>query len=216
MKNSIVQLLLILALVGAAGTVYNLANSKNSEKYLPWDCARFYGELATTVAPPPAPAERPPQTPATTVTPADAAPHGTPPTDAAPHDAAPHDATDEFRKIGLKETIDELDGGTTFVDARRTAEYVAGHIPGAVSICPYEQADLLDKINKLRQDAVLEAPVVVYCTNSNECESSKLIARQLKEAGFLNLMIYSGGFPEWQKSMASRIAKGAEPGKVKP
>jgi rhodanese-related sulfurtransferase len=109
----------------------------------------------------------------------------------------------------------ELDGGSVFIDARRTRDYDAGHIPGAISMSPWE-ADLTEKISKLRGEAVLEAPVVIYCSNSKECEDSKLVGRQLREAGFLDIRIYTGGFPEWQKEKPGSVAKGKEPGSWKP
>ena len=223
MRNPVVQLLAILGLMAAAGTAYNLANWGNSQKYLPWDGSKIYGKAATTVQVPPPqdppPVEEkkgptPPTGPGETET---AAPGGSGPS---PREETKPGATpqapDEFRRIALKETLEELEHEPTFIDARRTREYEAGHIPGALSICPYEQADFLDKINKLHAGANLEAPIVIYCTNSNECESSKMVARQLKDVGFLDIMIYLGGFPEWQKEKPNLIATGKEPGKKSP
>ncbi len=201
MRNPILQLIVILGLMGAAGTIYNFANAKNPQKHLPWYGGKFYISDPPTVDKPPGPPVDPPTPPKTSAFPLGS----TPPT--------PPAAPSPFRMIQLKDTLEELDGGTTFVDARRTREYEEGHIPGAVSICPYEQVDFFEKVNKLREGAVLEAPIVVYCTNAGECESSKMVAGHLKGAGFVNVLIYHGGFPEWKKEKADRIATGKEPGK---
>lgn len=227
MRNPILQLLLILALAGAAGAAYNFSNIKNPEKYLPWDCARFYPDRPVDgksppveVAPDKTPSVSRPSVEAGASVPEKTVPPVAPVPTANPtvKQDSPQTSTpaSPFPLIKLKQTLEELDGGTTFVDARRTREYEEGHIPGAISICPYEQADLIEKVNKLREGAVLEAPVVVYCTNAGECESSKLTAGHLKDAGFLNLLIYEGGFPEWKKEKADKIAVGKEPGKWAP
>ena len=59
---------------------------------------------------------------------------------------------------------------------------------------------------------------VVYCTASEDCEDSAMVSRQVQAAGFQNVTIYKGGFPEWEaklrndERMSKLITKGAEPG----
>jgi len=121
-----------------------------------------------------------------------------------------------FPMIGTEETFEELQAESLIIDARRTKAYEEGHIPGALSISPWE-ADVFDKIAKLVEEgAVLEAPVVIYCNDSRECEDSKLAADKLKAAGFLDLKIYQGGFPTWKKEKPTLIVKGNEPGALTP
>ena len=71
--------------------------------------------------------------------------------------------------------------------------------------------DLTDRIAQLLNEYPVEAPIVIYCTNSKECEDSKLVANQLKQVGFLNLKVFQGGFPEW-KEKQQPIVTGKEPG----
>ena len=99
--------------------------------------------------------------------------------------------------------------GALFLDARRTDVYTEGHIAGAKSL-PVWEDDLAAKIAALQRDkADPLLPTAVYCAGG-DCEDSKLLAQKLWMAGFHNLRVYSGGFPEW----ASRhwpVAKGATP-----
>jgi rhodanese-related sulfurtransferase len=118
--------------------------------------------------------------------------------------------------IGTEETFEELEAESLIVDARRTKVYEEGHIPGARSMSPWE-ADLPEKIAKLVEEGHnLEAPVVIYCNDSKECEDSKMVARQLEAAGFLDLKIYQGGFPTWKKEKPDLVVKGSEPGALTP
>lgn len=117
----------------------------------------------------------------------------------------------DFLLIALDAASEEYRAGTLFLDARRSRDYELGHIPGAMPMSAHE-GDLLEKIAKLRDEQPLEAPIVIYCTNSKDCEDSKIVGRQLKEVGFLNVSIYLGGFPEWEKEKRP-VAKGKEPGR---
>ena len=219
------QVILLVGLTVVAGAAANLARSGDPEKYLPWTTDIY------TV-----PAEKPSKPDsATTGTPSTGtSATGTSATGSSANDPSPPDGnadrvavttppatpTDdgEFSRLGFEAALEEYDAGTTFVDARRTKEYVAGHINGAISISPYEQATLADKIMRLTEEVPEEAPVVVYCTASADCEDSALVSRQLQQAGFQNIMIYEGGFPEWDAKLktsarrSSLVTKGNVPG----
>ena len=103
------------------------------------------------------------------------------------------------------------ESGFLFVDARRTKPYEAGHIPGAVSISAWEPG-IGAKISKLLESEVLEAPVIVYCTRAKDCEDSHIVGGNLKSAGFQDVYVYQGGFPDW-KDNGKEVATGSEPGR---
>ena len=87
--------------------------------------------------------------------------------------------------------------GALILDARRSDVYAAGHIPSAQSLPVWEDG-LQEKIARLganHADPIL--PMVVYCAGG-ECEDSHLLAQKLWLAGYRNLRIYDGGFPEWE------------------
>ena len=207
MGKSFLQLVVILALVGAAGTASNLLHRGDPEKYLAWSDPR-YGPNATL------------NPDSEKIAPTEAVPSfkgdvkGEPSAAAPSSSAAPPAVkpSSEFQLIPLVDALKEYEAETLFIDARRTRDYEAGHITGALSMSAWE-ADLDDKVNKLAEEHVFEEPIVVYCSNSKECEDSKLVCGRLKARGFTGLMIYAGGFPEWSKEKKESITTGKEPGK---
>lgn len=226
------QAILLVGLALAGGGIANLARSDDAEKFLPWTTDLYAApeprkpEPRISTPPSPAPerpvADAPPAKPesdaadpASKGVNAPSTPEETPPAVAQADDPG---GKEEFPRIGFEEALAEYEAGTTFVDARRTKEYIEGHITGAYCISPYEQSELAEKIARVTQEVPEEAPVVVYCTASADCEDSALISRQLQAAGLRNISIYKGGFPEWDAKLkdderrSALITKGAEPG----
>ncbi len=87
-------------------------------------------------------------------------------------------------------------GGAVIVDVRDREEYRAGHIAGALSL-PYDEA-ITDPERLERLDAGGK-PIIVYC-GGGTCETSMNMAFALIEAGKSRVLVYMGGFPEWQAS----------------
>lgn len=83
--------------------------------------------------------------------------------------------------------------GALILDARRTAVFAEGHLPGAKSLSVWEDG-LAAKIAALKGDPTL--PTVLYCAGG-DCEDSHLLAQKLWLAGYRNLRIYTGGYPDW-------------------
>lgn len=84
--------------------------------------------------------------------------------------------------------------GASVLDARRSDVYAAGHLPGARSLPVWEDG-LGAKVALLKADPLL--PLVVYCAGG-DCQDSHLLAQKLWMAGYRNLRIYAGGFPDWE------------------
>ena len=88
--------------------------------------------------------------------------------------------------------------GVLVLDARRTKVFEEGHIAGARSF-PVWESDIDARVTALvgegRDGSV---PVVLYCSGG-DCEDSHMLAQKLFGAGFNNLLVYSGGWPDWQK-----------------
>lgn len=99
--------------------------------------------------------------------------------------------------------------GALFVDARRTATYTLGHISGAKSLPAWEDglAGKADQLSLFTAD--LKLPVVVYCSGG-DCHDSHLVAEKLWQAGFRNLRIYAGGYPDWEARKLA-VVKGERP-----
>lgn len=93
-----------------------------------------------------------------------------------------------------------------FLDARDPAEYEQGHIPGAIRLTNQEaQADP----ERLKALPVAGRPTIVYCEGGT-CEASLDLARFLLESGFRKVLVYMGGFPEWEAA-GNPVTKGSVP-----
>jgi rhodanese-related sulfurtransferase len=93
------------------------------------------------------------------------------------------------------------------VDAREAAEYAEGHIAGALSL-PYN--DALGEPDKVKALDSGGRPIVVYCSGG-DCELSIDLAKLLLGAGKRKVLVYQGGYPEWQGA-GNPVAHGTAPG----
>ncbi|MBN1592448.1 MAG: rhodanese-like domain-containing protein [Candidatus Coatesbacteria bacterium] len=84
--------------------------------------------------------------------------------------------------------------GVIFIDARKVAEYEAGHIPGAINI-PSEGFDEAFPSNK---QAILSAEkIVTYCSDV-ECDEAYELAEMLREELKRPILVFAGGIKEYQ------------------
>ncbi|MFN2387430.1 MAG: rhodanese-like domain-containing protein [Thermoanaerobaculia bacterium] len=99
--------------------------------------------------------------------------------------------------------------GTLFLDARRSKVFEEGHIRGARSF-PVWEADIDARVKALYEEGLDQsAPLVVYCSGGS-CEDSHMLAQRLYMVGFDNVLVYTGGFPDWEARKAP-VEKGAAP-----
>ena len=87
--------------------------------------------------------------------------------------------------------------GALFLDARDPAEYEKGHIPGAIRLTNPEAQNEPDRLKAL---PVNGRPIICYC-EGGACEASLDLARFLIESGHRKVLVYMGGFPEWEAAM---------------
>lgn len=81
-------------------------------------------------------------------------------------------------------------------DARPASDFKAGHLPGAVSL-PFESLN-----SEFQNVAVLlltGQPVLTYCSGL-VCDESFLLTQFLRQQGFTNVVLYSGGYEEWTRA----------------
>lgn len=226
MKTTCIQLGLVVGVALVFGGIYNLATS-SADNHLALSVPDGSYKNALNCPKPSEPGEKsPPADPAVAGTPEKvipalgtpdpvkppvSEPAGNPPSNP-PEENPPEPAAVEEKtpRILIAEAFDEWEAGTLFIDARRTKNYVAGHIPGAISISPWEKGRL-EKVAHLAGEEPHEAPVVIYCTRSKDCEDSEMIASDLEKFEFSNVMVFQGGFPVWQEQ-EKPIAEGEEPG----
>jgi rhodanese-related sulfurtransferase len=88
-----------------------------------------------------------------------------------------------------------FDGKTAlFIDARGEDAFEEGHIPGAMNV-PYDQ--LVDYYESLTASVATDRLIVVYCW-SKTCDFSDSLASELVLMGYTNIVIFRGGWEEWQ------------------
>ena len=87
-----------------------------------------------------------------------------------------------------------------FVDARPMKLYKKGTIMGSINISTKEYASFK---NFLPSDK--NAPIIPFC-NGFECEKSDVLAKMLQKDGYTNVLIYKGGYPEWEQKKQPLMA----------
>ena len=97
---------------------------------------------------------------------------------------------DTYRQISTQEAVDMMASETGYIilDVRRSDEYAAGHIPGAILI-PNEA---------IGSDPIPELPdkdqlIMVYCRSGNR---SKQASDKLVKLGYTNIVEF-GGINTW-------------------
>jgi rhodanese-related sulfurtransferase len=80
------------------------------------------------------------------------------------------------------------------IDARKPADYAAGHIEGAVNL----PSDGIDAQNLARVANDKDTPLLFYC-NGVRCGRAADAARRAIEAGYRQVYYYALGMAEWQE-----------------
>lgn len=100
---------------------------------------------------------------------------------------------DELDEIGREELEERLErGDVVLVDVRPSAEYAAGHLPGAASVPP----DQLDRLDELLSSVGSEESIVAYCRGPY-CVFADDAIRYLAARGRHALRLVEG-VPEWR------------------
>jgi len=92
--------------------------------------------------------------------------------------------------------VDALGDKALRVDARIRELYAAGHLPQAVSL-PIDEIDTA--LPEFSTEIAATTPLIVYCSGYG-CPDSFDLAKKLLAAGYRDVRVYEGGFPEWQDS----------------
>jgi rhodanese-related sulfurtransferase len=118
------------------------------------------------------------------------------------------DALTKVSEIDADRLLSLRASGVPIIDVREPAEYVSGHVPGAVNIprglLEFE-VDGHPAVN-CRKDPALshrDEPVVLYCRSGGR---SALAAEALQRLGFRNPLSLAGGFVGW--TSAGRAIEG--------
>jgi rhodanese-related sulfurtransferase len=83
-----------------------------------------------------------------------------------------------------------------FMDARDAKAFSEGHIPGAMNV-PYDK--LTDYYETITSTVIPDTLIVCYCWGPT-CDFSDNLASELALMGFTNVVIFRGGWEEWEKA----------------
>ena len=94
--------------------------------------------------------------------------------------------------ITAQEAGDLFDQGVPFIDVRKSSDFDAGRIPGAIhldSSSDFSDATLSAAVGK-------DDPVVIYC-NGESCLRSSQATALAVSWGYTSVYYYRDGFPSW-------------------
>ena len=105
------------------------------------------------------------------------------------------------------EEIDELlADGAVLIDARNSSAYDKAHLKGALSL-PLGQAE--KGIAALQTHVAADTILILYCSGFG-CPDSFDLGVLLLQAGYTDVLVYEGGFPEWQDAGRPLAGKGID------
>jgi len=87
-------------------------------------------------------------------------------------------------------------GEVVVLDARKPAEFAAGHLPGAVSMPVGNAGDVFEQLQLLLPP---DQPVVVYCSGGR-CDDSLALGRFLRRQGLKDVRLFAGGMDAWRSA----------------
>ena len=92
-----------------------------------------------------------------------------------------------------EDAIALFDAGVPFIDTRKTSDFDAGRVPGAIH---------LDVTSALTQESLAEVvglndPVVFYC-NGHTCLRSANATKMALEWGYTEVYFMRDGYPAWE------------------
>jgi rhodanese-related sulfurtransferase len=92
----------------------------------------------------------------------------------------------------LREMLE--DGTIVIIDARSPEEFDEGRVAGAINV-PFDQ--IAEHYQQLMAEIPMDAFIVCYCQGP-DCDFSHELATELKIMGFVNVVLFSGGWEHWQ------------------
>lgn len=80
------------------------------------------------------------------------------------------------------------------LDARSVSDYIDGHLPGAYSL---PEAFTPEQFEAVQMHLYPGQPILTYCSGEN-CDESIQLSIFLQQQRFTNLVLFVGGFDQWQ------------------
>lgn len=101
--------------------------------------------------------------------------------------------SNDFEEVTIEEA-QKFFNQSIIIDARNEADFLNGHIPGAINISVKNFDNYIDKIFELPQNHL----IIIYCEGIH-CNLSHQLAERLKTFGFTKLWIMYEGIEGWIK-----------------
>lgn len=106
--------------------------------------------------------------------------------------------SEDFPSVSYKQVVARLNNPEfVIIDARTSAEFKKNHIPGAINMDPYGNED--EFMNKLFEEVPRDKRYIIYC-HGGKCDLSHMVADKMKQFGFQNIFIFTGGWEIWTKN----------------
>ena len=111
--------------------------------------------------------------------------------------------------VGLDQFRSAVDRKSTLIlDARPSAFFEQGHVPGALNLARDDFAHDYRRLSKVLK-AATDKPIIVYCSGG-DCHDSRLVANALLSLGFSNVSVFTGGWEAWSAA-GLPASTGSEP-----
>lgn len=105
-----------------------------------------------------------------------------------------------FPSVSIEQVRQLQEERVLLIDTRPTLFFEIGHIPGAVSLSNKDfERDFTKLKDQLETLQKAEGKFILYCT-SNYCDDSDQAALKLAEKGFLNILLFKGGWQAWEQA----------------
>jgi len=118
-----------------------------------------------------------------------------------------------YASVSAEYVKKQMDAGTEMllIDSRpKRAKFDKGHIPGAVSISDSEFEQMT---GELPQD---KSKLLIFYCEGYECKLSHKSAKRALALGYVNVKVYSGGYPEWIAKFGVSGSGDVEKSSIKP
>lgn len=130
----------------------------------------------------------------------------------------PKEVVAEFGEKAETEATEESDGVTKivtyaqvkdalsnpdffFIDARSPETFEEAKIGDAINIFPYQDDESV-YISQLTE-CPMDKTIIIYCDGGN-CDLSHEVAEGLRDFGYTDIYIYSGGWEEWEAKLSEQ------------
>lgn len=104
-------------------------------------------------------------------------------------------ASGQIKAIRLAKAVQLFNLGVLFIDARDKWDFADGHIESAINIPEYDFENYTDKVSELDKGKTY----VLYC-GGDDCDVSQRLSKKMAPFGFKELLVYVGGWDEWQQA----------------